>query len=93
MKIIRKRIGQGVLGVLIAANGVPAALAVEVPTASGIKLDILTQGKFQKHRGASLLSRLLLKDVFQQVFIPLNQTLTVGLTMFDLLLTTPSRSK
>lgn len=47
MKIIRKRIGQGVLGVLIAANGVPAALAVEVPTASGIKLDILTQGKFQ----------------------------------------------
>lgn len=47
MTIIRKRISQGVLGVLIAANGVPAALAVEVPTASGIKLDILTQGKFQ----------------------------------------------
>jgi len=47
MKIIRKRINEGVLGVLIAANGVPAALAIEVPTASGIKLDIFTQGKFQ----------------------------------------------
>ncbi|MBE97361.1 hypothetical protein [Marinobacter sp.] len=47
MKTIQKRISQGFLGALIAANGVPAALAVEVPTASGIKLDILTQGKFQ----------------------------------------------
>ena len=47
MKTIQKRISQGFLGALIAANGIPAALAVEVPTASGIKLDILTQGKFQ----------------------------------------------
>jgi hypothetical protein len=43
MKTTRKLISQGVLGALIAANGVPAAIAVEVPTASGIKLDILTQ--------------------------------------------------
>ncbi len=34
MKTTRKLISQGVLGALIAANGVPAAIAVEVPTAS-----------------------------------------------------------
>jgi len=49
MKIIQERIGQGLgfLGVLVAVSGAPAAMAVEVPTASGVKLDITTQGKFQ----------------------------------------------
>lgn len=47
MKITGKRIGQGCLGALLAVNGVPAAMALEVPTSSGVKLDIITQGKFQ----------------------------------------------
>lgn len=47
MKIIQKRISQGFLGVLVAVSGVPVAMALEVPTASGVKLDIFTQGKFQ----------------------------------------------
>ena len=47
MKIIQKRISQGFLGALVAVSGVPAAMALEVPTASGVKLDIFTQGKFQ----------------------------------------------
>ncbi|WP_018404586.1 hypothetical protein [Marinobacter gelidimuriae] len=49
MKIIQERISQGLgfLGVLVAVSGAPAAMALEVPTASGVKLDIFTQGKFQ----------------------------------------------
>lgn len=47
MKIIQKRVSQGVLGILVAAGGIPAAMAVEIPTASGVNLDIFTQGKFQ----------------------------------------------
>ena len=47
MKVTGKRIGQGCVGALLAVNGVPAAMALEVPTASGVKLDIITQGKFQ----------------------------------------------
>jgi hypothetical protein len=47
MKIIKNRISQGFLGVLVAVSGVPVAMALEIPTASGVKLDIFTQGKFQ----------------------------------------------
>lgn len=47
MKVTGKRIGQGCVGALLAVNGVPAAMALEVPTSSGVKLDIITQGKFQ----------------------------------------------
>ncbi len=47
MKIRGKRISQGFFGILLAVSGAPVAMALEVPTSSGVKLDIITQGKFQ----------------------------------------------
>jgi len=47
----------------------------------------LSKREAKESVGSSLLGGLLLQDILEQVFIPLNQPLTVLLTMLDLFLT------